>query len=70
VQLRIRDWGRSFDPASVPLPNIEAPLEERTLGGLGLFLVQKLMDEVKFETSGGDGNVITVIKRSQAEEEG
>jgi serine/threonine-protein kinase RsbW len=70
VQLKIRDWGQSFDPASVPLPNIEAPLEERALGGLGLFLVQKLMDEVQFETSGGDGNVITVIKRSRAKEEG
>ena len=65
VQLKVRDWGQTFDPASVPLPDVEAPLEQRTLGGLGLFLVRKLMDEVQFETYGGNGNVTTVVKRAR-----
>lgn len=70
VQLQIRDWGQSFDPTSVPLPDVTAPLEKRTLGGLGLFLVRRLMDEVRFEASGGDGNVITVVKRASAKQKG
>lgn len=69
VQLRVRDWGHDFDPTSVPLPDVEAPLDQRTLGGLGLFLVRKLMDEVQFETNGGTGNVITVVKRARLREE-
>lgn len=70
VQLTVRDWGQSFDPMSVPLPDVEAPLEERTLGGLGLFLVRKLMDEVQFETCGTNGNMITVLKRARVKEGG
>jgi len=70
VQLTVRDWGQSFDPASVPLPDVEAPLEARSLGGLGLFLVRKLMDEVQFETYGSNGNVTTVVKRERVKEEG
>ena len=70
VQLSVRDWGQTFDPASVPLPNVDAPLEQRTLGGLGLFLVHKLMDEVRFEANGGHGNVVTVLKRARVKKEG
>lgn len=68
IELQIRDWGQSFDPTSVPLPDVTAPLEERALGGLGLFLVRKLMDEVRFEARGRDGNVTTVVKRAPAKE--
>lgn len=64
VQLRIRDWAQSFDPAAVPMPDVEAPLEKRGLGGLGLFLVRKLMDEVRFERDGEAGNLVTVVKRA------
>jgi serine/threonine-protein kinase RsbW len=70
VQLVIRDWGQSFDPATVPVPNVDAPLEERTLGGLGLFLVRNLMDEVHFRRNGRDGNLVTAVKRVRIEEEG
>jgi serine/threonine-protein kinase RsbW len=43
VQVTVRDWGKSFDPQAVPVPDIDAPLEERPLGGLGLFLVRQVM---------------------------
>lgn len=66
VQLTVRDWAGGFDATAVPLPDVEAPLEERTLGGLGLFLVRSLMDEVRFEADGRKGNMVTVIKRAPA----
>jgi len=38
-----------FDPRSAPSPNVEAPLEERTPGGLGLYLVMKMADAIQYE---------------------
>jgi len=70
LQLTIRDWGQGFDPAAVPVPDLEAPLEQRALGGLGLFLVRQLMDEVQFETCDGNGNSVTVVKRAGVREKG
>jgi serine/threonine-protein kinase RsbW len=47
LTLRLDYEGPSFDPAEVPEPNTEAPLEERAQGGLGLFLLRNVMDEVR-----------------------
>lgn len=63
IQMMVRDWGNSFDPESVPIPDLSAPLEQRPLGGLGLYLVQQVMDEVHFELGGANGNSVTMIKR-------
>lgn len=57
----LRDWGRPFDPSSVPAPNLEAELETCPIGGLGLHLIYQLMDEVHFEF-GDAGNVLTIVK--------
>jgi serine/threonine-protein kinase RsbW len=63
VQVTVRDWGNTFDPDAVPLPDVDAPLEQRPLGGLGLFLVKQLMDEVTFEFDGAKGDSVKMIKR-------
>src|SRR5512146_2656415 len=39
VSITVRDWGRPFDPAQVTRPDLSQPLEERQVGGLGLFLM-------------------------------
>jgi serine/threonine-protein kinase RsbW len=62
VQVRVRDWGIAFDPEAVPVPDVSVPLELRPLGGLGLFLVRHLMDEVRFEFDGEKGNSVTMVK--------
>ncbi len=61
VCITVRDWGRPFDPDKVPPPDVSQPLEERQTGGLGLFLMEKLMDEVKF-TFTDDGNTLVMVK--------
>jgi serine/threonine-protein kinase RsbW len=58
----ISDTGRAFDPRTVPPPNIDAPIEERALGGLGIHLVRSLMDSVEYRRA-GEKNVLTVTKR-------
>lgn len=57
------DFGCPFDPSSVPGPDLCANLERRSSGGLGLFFMQQLMDQVQFKSTPGFGNILTLIKR-------
>ena len=53
------DDGSAFDPREAPLPNLDAPLEERQAGGLGMHLVRETMDEIDYRREDGR-NVLTV----------
>jgi serine/threonine-protein kinase RsbW len=59
----LRDHGRPFDPTCVPDPDTNACLEDRAVGGLGLFFMRQLMDQVQFEFAANSGNVLTLVKR-------
>ena len=50
--LVIEDDGPAFDPLSLPAPDVDAPIEDRPVGGLGVFLVRELMDEVTYHHTG------------------
>ncbi|MGB7873372.1 MAG: ATP-binding protein [Anaerolineales bacterium] len=63
LKIVMRDQGKSFSPSSVPEPNVKADLSERKIGGLGMYLMRKLMDEVTYESSDRTGNTLTMIKR-------
>lgn len=58
----LRDQGRPFDPDSVQPPNLKADLSDRQIGGLGIYLMRKLMDEVRYEIS-TRGNSLILTKR-------
>ena len=62
VKVRITDFGHPFEPSSAPVPDIEAPLEERSLGGFGLFFIYQTMDKVDYRT-GEEGNCLILTKR-------
>jgi serine/threonine-protein kinase RsbW len=59
------DHGESFDPSAIPLPDLKADLADRKIGGLGIFLMRKLMDEVHYETRSNRSNVLTMTKRKR-----
>jgi serine/threonine-protein kinase RsbW len=64
----LHDCGQAFDPTKVAEPDLAAPLEERETGGLGIYLMRKLMDEVHFAPAAEskDGcNTLTMIKRKE-----
>ena len=61
--ITIHDNGRPFDPATVPEPPIGADLGNLPEGGLGLYFMRKLMDEVTFRFDSTDGNMLTMVKR-------
>lgn len=59
----IRDEAPPFEPDSAPTPDVGAGLEERETGGLGLFLVDQLMDEVRYQPGYEGGNRLDLIKK-------
>ena len=62
VMLRITDRGIPFDPLARTDPDISLSAEERDIGGLGIFMVKKTMDEVRYERIENQ-NVLTMIKK-------
>lgn len=58
----LSDRGKPFDPTRVPAPDIHSPFEDRQAGGLGIYLMNKLMDDVAF-TFTERGNTLIMRKR-------
>lgn len=60
--ITFRDHGERFDVSKVSPPDLKADLSERKIGGLGIYLMRKLMDEVHYSSTGSE-NVLTLTKR-------
>ena len=63
----IQDHGQPFDPGCVPSPSVSGPISRRKTGGLGIFLMRKLMDDVRFRFDGPNGNELTLVKAIKPE---
>ena len=61
IEIEITDAGIPFDPLSLPAPDTSLPMEQRKIGGLGVFMIRKIMTEVKYRRDNGR-NVLTLIK--------
>lgn len=61
--ITMRDTGKPFDPSKVKQPNLKADLSDRQIGGLGVYLMRKLMDEVSYVSNSKTGNLLTMTKR-------
>lgn len=61
----LRDDGRAFDPTAAGEPDIDAELEDRPIGGLGIHIVRTLMDAIVYERIGGH-NQLTLTRRVDA----
>lgn len=59
----IRDQGKPFDHNSIPPPDLGAGAAERKVGGLGMFLMKKMMDEVSYGFDAQRGNELTMCKK-------
>ena len=60
--IRFVDTGSPYNPLEHPDPDLEKPLMEREIGGLGVFLVKKIMDKVEYTRIDGK-NVLVITKR-------
>jgi anti-sigma regulatory factor (Ser/Thr protein kinase) len=62
LSMELSDPGRAFDPLrETPPPDLDSPLEQRRVGGLGVHFVRTLMDEVTYRRQ-GDRNILTMSK--------
>jgi serine/threonine-protein kinase RsbW len=52
VTMVLEDDGPPFDPLSLPPPDVTAGLEERRVGGYGIFLTRRMMDSVDYQRLG------------------
>jgi anti-sigma regulatory factor (Ser/Thr protein kinase) len=60
--LTIWDDGKHFPPDTVEKPAIDAPLGDREIGGLGIYLVNEMMDRVDYKRDENDTNVMVLEK--------
>ena len=58
----LTDTGKEFDPTQAPEADITLSAEERPIGGLGIFLIRQIMNEVKYQRIDGK-NVLTLEKK-------
>ena len=58
----LSDSGKEFDPTMAPDADVTLPAEDRQIGGLGIFLIRQIMNEVRYERIDGK-NVLTLEKK-------
>lgn len=61
VEITFIDNGKPYDPLAKPDPDVTLDAEHRQIGGLGIFMVKKSMDDVQYEYKDGR-NILTIKK--------
>ncbi len=62
--IEVTDWGVPFDASSQPAPDVTSPLEERPVGGRGIYLIKKMTDEMRY-TRKDRQNILSLIIRKR-----
>ena len=62
LKITFVDEGKPYNPLEKKDPDTKLPLEKRTIGGLGILIVKKSMDDVKYEYK-DNKNILTLIKK-------
>jgi serine/threonine-protein kinase RsbW len=70
LKIIIYDTGCFFNPEGIPAPDVHKPVNNRPEGGLGLFFMRSLMDEIIFDPCKGSGTSLTMIKRKHTSKRG
>ena len=60
-RLSFIDWGKEFNPLEQEEPDLTLSIEDRRLGGFGIFLTKKFMDSVSYKRQDGK-NILTLVK--------
>ncbi|HET6581394.1 MAG TPA: ATP-binding protein [Methanoregula sp.] len=63
IEVQIIDTAPRFNPLSVPEPDLDSTIEDRNIGGLGIFLIRQLMDEVSYRYEDGKNILVLTKKR-------
>jgi serine/threonine-protein kinase RsbW len=63
LNVSLIDWGVPFDPNVAPDPDLNADLDSRKIGGLGIYFIRKLMDTVYYTFDPREGNHLLMKKK-------
>ena len=63
LEVEIFDDSIPFEPTSAEIPDTDAPIEDRQIGGLGIFLTRQMMDSFDYKRDGGR-NIVTLTKQT------
>lgn len=64
LEVRLTDYDvERFDPTSVASVDVDAPLDQRTSGGLGLYLVMKMVDSIHYEYRNRQSKITFIVDR-------
>jgi anti-sigma regulatory factor (Ser/Thr protein kinase) len=61
IEMEFEDRGREFNPLEISEPDLETPIEDRQLGGLGIHLVKNMVDLAEYRRD-GDRNILLLRK--------
>ncbi|MBI4962348.1 MAG: ATP-binding protein [Desulfomonile tiedjei] len=62
--VEITDSGKAFDALSAPPPDLAASVEDRDVGGLGVFLIRRVADEAHYLRQGGQNRLRLIFRPS------
>ena len=65
AEIQLVDSAPPFNPLSLPEPDIEADVEERQIGGLGIYLLRQVMDEISYRYENGKNILVLVKQRNE-----
>lgn len=60
--VEIIDQGKPFNPLEQTEPDVSCPLDKRAVGGLGIYFIRRVMDEVTYRYDAQLGNVLRMVK--------
>lgn len=61
IEVRLVDSAPAFDPTSVPPPELNLPLEQRSAGGLGVHMMRSFVDELSYQRTNGSHNELIMV---------
>ncbi len=64
--IELHDKGEKFDPTLGKLPDLDEHHEKKKTGGLGIYIMRKLMDTIKYHYIDGQGNYLVMVKHKKS----
>lgn len=62
LKIEISDEGIAFNPLEKEEPDLDVPIEDRQIGGLGIFMINEIMDDVFYRRE-NNHNILTMLKK-------
>ncbi len=63
IEILIRENGVPFNPEGVDLPDFDLSVDDRPIGGLGIYIMRNLMDTVEFKLDKNDTKLVRMVKK-------